>query len=65
MATNVFHPKHPAESFPHTEIDIVVNEGGEYSFYEIKTYPLLRACIREAIDNLLNIISGLNLQGIG
>lgn len=36
-----------------TNIDLVVRQGEEYWFYEIKTYHSPRACIREAIGQLL------------
>jgi hypothetical protein len=34
-------------------IDLVVRTGEGYEFYEIKTYGSARACIREAIGQLL------------
>lgn len=36
-----------------TNIDLVVRQGEKYWFYEIKTYSSPRACIREAIGQLL------------
>jgi hypothetical protein len=36
-----------------TRVDIVVRRGGEYWFYEIKTALLPRACIREALGQIL------------
>jgi len=36
-----------------TRIDLVVQDGGEYWFYEIKTGASARACIREALAQLL------------
>jgi hypothetical protein len=35
-------------------IDVVLRQGREYSFYEIKTADSARACIREAIGQLLD-----------
>lgn len=39
--------------YNNTRIDIVVNHKQEITFYEIKTYPSLRACIREALGQLM------------
>lgn len=36
-----------------TKIDIAVREGNRYAYYEIKTYLSARACIREALGQLL------------
>ena len=36
-----------------TRIDVVVRQGDQFWFYEIKTYLSPRACIREAIGQLL------------
>jgi hypothetical protein len=36
-----------------TSIDIVTTTGGKTTFYEIKTSPSVRACIRQAIPQLL------------
>lgn len=36
-----------------TRIDMVVKSSSGYIFYEIKTYPCIKACIREAIGQLL------------
>lgn len=36
-----------------TSIDVVVNTGTEFWFYEIKTAPSAKACIRQAIPQLL------------
>lgn len=36
-----------------TAIDIVRRDGEDYYFYEIKTYPSLKLCIREALGQLI------------
>lgn len=36
-----------------TSIDVVVKKGGNYWFYEIKTAPTARVCIREALGQIL------------
>jgi hypothetical protein len=36
-----------------SRVDVVLKQDGGYSFYEIKPYPSPRACIREAIGQLL------------
>jgi hypothetical protein len=36
-----------------TSVDLVVRQGAKYWFYEIKTSPSPRACLREAIGQLL------------
>ena len=36
-----------------SRVDLIVREGGKYRYYEIKTNPSVRACIREAISQLL------------
>ncbi len=45
-------PEHPA-GYGSNRIDIVVNNNQELIFYEIKTYPTLKASIREAIGQLM------------
>lgn len=36
-----------------TSVDLVLEEGGEYIFYEIKTSQSIRGCIRDALPQLL------------
>ncbi len=36
-----------------SRIDLVVRNGNEHIYYEIKTYPDIRTCIREAISQLM------------
>lgn len=36
-----------------TKVDVVVRQGGDYWFYEIKTALTARGCLREAIGQLL------------
>jgi len=36
-----------------SRVDLVVRHNGKYRYYEIKTHPCIRACLREAISQLL------------
>ncbi|MBC5774330.1 hypothetical protein H8S95_09685 [Pontibacter sp. KCTC 32443] len=46
------HPEHPS-GIGSNRIDIVVKEGSECIFYEIKTHNALRVCIREGFGQIM------------
>ena len=36
-----------------SRVDLVVRDGADYAYYEIKTYPCIRTCLREAVAQLM------------